>query len=106
MSAGGGCEAAVTTRTRCGWVKFTEYGELLHGRRFHLKLRSMMRAMCGIRLKDGKRSKELMLGLNEAIDQLSMVNSVCWYGHVLRREDGYVLRSASYFMVEGRIEHG
>ena len=27
-----------------------------------------------------------MLGLNEAIDQLVMVNSVCWHDHVLRRE--------------------
>ena len=24
VSAGGGCEAAVTARTRCGWVKFRE----------------------------------------------------------------------------------
>ena len=26
VSAGGGCEAAVTARTRCGWVKFRECG--------------------------------------------------------------------------------
>ena len=38
VSAGGGCEAAVTARTRCGWVKFWECGELLYGR-FPLKLR-------------------------------------------------------------------
>ena len=24
VSTGGGCEAAVTARTRCGWVKFTK----------------------------------------------------------------------------------
>ena len=24
VSAGGGCEAAVTARTRCGWAKFRE----------------------------------------------------------------------------------
>ena len=35
MSAGGGCEAAVT----CGWVKFMDFGELLYGRRFPLKLK-------------------------------------------------------------------
>ena len=34
-----------------------------------------------------------MLGLNETIDQLAMVNSVHRYGHVLRREDGHVLRT-------------
>ena len=47
--------------------------------------RSMMRAMCGVQLKDRKRSMDLtfMLGLNETICQLAMVNSVCWHGHVL-----------------------
>ena len=39
MSAGGGCETTVTARTRCGWVKFRECGELLYGRRFHLRLK-------------------------------------------------------------------
>ena len=39
VNAGGGCEAAVTARTRCGWVKFRECGELLHGRRSPLKLK-------------------------------------------------------------------
>ena len=37
-SAGGGCEAAVTAITRCGWVKLREFGELLYGR-FPLKLK-------------------------------------------------------------------
>ena len=34
LSAGGGCEAAVSARTRCEWVKFGECCELLYGRRF------------------------------------------------------------------------
>ena len=57
-----------------------------------------MRAMCGVQLKDRKISYELMsmLGLNETIDQLAIANSVCWYCHVLRREDGYVLRRARF----------
>ena len=89
VSAGGGCEAAVTARTRCGWAKFMECGELLHGR-LTLKLkvdvyknyvrrailhgreawclkesemgilrrieRYMMRVMCGLWLKNRKRS--------------------------------------------------
>ena len=38
VSVGGGCEAAVTARTRCGWVKLRECGELLYGKRFPLKL--------------------------------------------------------------------
>ena len=32
MSAGGGCEAAVTARTKRGWVKFRECCELQYGR--------------------------------------------------------------------------
>ena len=43
----------------------------------------------------------LMLGLKEAIDQLAMANSVRWHCHMLRREDGHVLRKALYFEVEG-----
>ena len=31
-----------------------------------------------------------------------MANSVCWYGHVLRREDGHVLRMALDFEVDGQ----
>ena len=36
---GGGCEAAVTARTRCGWVMLSECSELLNDRRFALKLK-------------------------------------------------------------------
>ena len=32
LSAGGGCEAAVTVRTICGWVTIRECSELLHSR--------------------------------------------------------------------------
>ena len=38
VSASGGCEAAVTAITRCGWVKLRECGELLQCRSFSLKL--------------------------------------------------------------------
>ena len=41
-SADGGCEAAVTARTRCGWVKLTECSNLLYGRRFPLMLRGVV----------------------------------------------------------------
>ena len=37
MSVGGGCEAAITARTGCGWVKCRECGELSYGRTFPLK---------------------------------------------------------------------
>ena len=38
VSAGRGYETYVTARTRCRWITFMECGELLHGRRFPLKL--------------------------------------------------------------------
>ena len=38
MDAVGGCEAAVTARTRCVWVKFMVCDELLYGRKFSLGL--------------------------------------------------------------------
>ena len=39
VSAGGGCEAAVTARTRCKSVMLRECGKLLYGRRFPLELK-------------------------------------------------------------------
>ena len=43
-----------------------------------------------------------MLDLNETMDQLSMAISARWYDHVLRREDGDVMRRALDFEVEGQ----
>ena len=39
VSAGGGCEAAVTASTICWWVKFSECGEFLYGRSFPARLK-------------------------------------------------------------------
>ena len=47
-----------------------------------------------------------MLDLNETIVQLAMANSVRWYGHVLRREDGLILRRALNFEIEGEWNKG
>ena len=33
LNASDGCEAAVTARTRIGWVKFKEWGELLNSKK-------------------------------------------------------------------------
>ena len=86
--------------------------------------------MCGVQLKDRKRSKDLMLmlSLNEAMDLLAMSNCVHWNGHVergchvlrreddhvfirkdghvLSREDGHVWRRALHFYVEGERKKG
>ena len=34
LNANGGCDTAVTSRVRIGWMKLRECGELLRGRRF------------------------------------------------------------------------
>ena len=49
--------------------------------------RSMVRAMCSVKLSDKRNTKELMdmLGLKEAADKLARVNGVRWYGHVLKQ---------------------
>ena len=39
LNASGGREAAVIARTRIGWIKFRECGELLYGRKFSLKMK-------------------------------------------------------------------
>ena len=68
----------------------------------------MVRGMCGVQFKDRERSMDLMLmlGLNETTDHLAMASSVRWYGHVLRREDGHVLRSTIDLDVEGQGKKG
>ena len=66
----------------------------------HRTERSTVKVMCGVQLKNRKRSKDLMFCLMETIDQLDMANSVRWYGHVLMREDGHVLRRVLDFVVE------
>ena len=53
----------------------------------------------------------LMLGWSEAIDRLAMAGHICWYYHVLRREDGHVLSNlgghfftvALIFEIDGQI---
>ena len=64
--------------------------------------------MCRVHLADRKRAVDLVLifGLNEGIDLLPMASRVRWYGHVLRREDGHVLRRAFEFEVEGQRKKG
>ena len=47
-----------------------------------------------------------MLGLKEKVVQMTKANGVRWYGHVLRRDDGHVLRKALEFEVKGKRKRG
>ena len=58
--------------------------------------------------KIDRRSADLMfmLGLSKATDQMAMATSVHWYDHMLRREDGHVLRRALDLEFEGQRKNG
>ena len=67
-------------------------------------LRRTERAMCGAKPMEKKRTEDLMemLGLRETAVQMAKANGVRWYEHVLRRDDGHVLRKALEFEVRGK----
>ena len=45
LNGGGGCESAVTSRVRIGWMKVRECEELLRGR-FSLRMKGMVYRSC------------------------------------------------------------
>ena len=47
-----------------------------------------------------------MLGLKETVVQMAKANGVRWYGHVIRRDGGHVLRKALKFEVKGKRKQG
>ena len=57
---------------------------------------------------DKKSTTDLkhMLDLNETIDQLVKANSVCWYGHALRKDKKNILRRPLDFKVKGTMKRG
>ena len=46
LNVSDGSEAAVTARTRIGWMKFRECGELLCGRKFSSKMKGRIYQSC------------------------------------------------------------
>ena len=46
LNASGGCETAVTSGVRMGWMKFRECEQLLRGRRFSLRMKGMVYYTC------------------------------------------------------------
>ena len=64
--------------------------------------------MCGAKLLEKKRTEDLMemMVLKETVVQMAKENGVRWYGHVLRRDDGHVLRKVLEFEVKGKRKQG
>ena len=60
--------------------------------------------MCGVKMMDKRSTEELinMLGLHENVVGMEKASGVQCYGHVLRRDDGDVLRRALEFEVDGK----
>ena len=56
----------------------------------------MVTALCGAKPMEKKRTEDLMemLGSKEAVVQMAKANGVRFYGHVLRRDEGHVLRKS------------
>ena len=63
---------------------------------------------CVVKLLDENNDKELMemLGLKETFDKMAMVNGLLWYGHVVRRDDGNVLKKALMLEVNAQRNRG
>ena len=63
--------------------------------------KTVMRAMCGFKITEKRRSQKLMslLDLTNTLDGLARMSRVQWHGHVLRRKTGDVLRRALDFKV-------
>ena len=63
---------------------------------------------CGVKMIEKRRSQELtsLLGLKDTLDGLARASGVRWYGHVLRRDNGDVLRGAIDFEVAERRGRG
>ena len=64
--------------------------------------------MINAKLMEKKRTGDLMemLLLKETVVQMANANGVRWYRHVLRRDDGHVLRKALEFEVKGKRKQG
>ena len=96
------CRPAVFygSETRC--LKEKEMGILKRPER------AMVRVMFGAKLADRQNTEDMidMLGLNQTIVKMAKANGVKWMGHVLKKEDGDVVRNASEFNVEGRKKRG
>ena len=46
----------------------------------------------------------LMFDVNKTTEKLAMAITVHWYGHVPRREDGHLLRTALDLKVDGQTK--
>lgn len=70
--------------------------------------RAMIRRMCGVRLRDRKRSVDLqrMMGVDEDIVTIVVRSRLRWYGHVKRRDEDSGIRRVLEMEVSGAMPRG
>ena len=80
LIASGGSEAAVTARTRIGWIKCRECDELFYGRKFSLKMKGWIYQIC-VRSAILYRSETWCLRKNEIAilrkTEKAMIRAMC-----------------------------
>ena len=65
--------------------------------------KAMMRAMCGVKIIEKRSQKSMsLLSLKDTLDEQVRASGVRWCMHVLRMDNGDVLRRALDFEVVGR----
>ena len=64
---------------------------------------TMVRAICGVKLSDRFKSKSLIdrLGFKKTSESLAKASGVRWFCHVMRRDEGNVLRKVLTFKIDG-----
>ena len=70
--------------------------------------KATMRAMCKIKVIEKRTSQELasLLSLKNTLVGPARASGVRWYGHVLRRDNGDILRKPLDFEVVGKRGRG
>ena len=70
--------------------------------------RAVIRRLCGVSLRERKRSEELqqMVGVVEDIVGVVTKARLRWYGHVMRREESEGIRKVVEFEVSGAMPRG
>jgi len=86
LNATGGCEVAVTARTRIGWMKFRECSELLKGKRFSLKIKGKVYKSC-VRSAMMYGNETLCLREKEMAILRRMVRAMCDVKLILDRRN-------------------
>ena len=67
--------------------------------------RAILRAKCGWKVVD-RKTTDGHAGLEKTVDGLATANRATWYEHVLRRNDGSVLRVTPDFEGSGKRKRG